>query len=79
TLKAARGKGLGRMLVAHILDHARNEGAKEIYLFTVGAEGFFERLGFRVIDRDMMPPAIQASDQFQVHCGDRAIAMVRPL
>ena len=73
------GSGLGSTLVGKIVDHARRRGVAELYLFTTGAAGFFERHSFVRVERTAMPPALQATDQFTHACGASAVAMRRVL
>jgi putative acetyltransferase len=50
-LPEARGRGLGRALLARVLAHARTQGARRVVLDTVEemrhAIDFYERNGFR--------------------------------
>jgi amino-acid N-acetyltransferase len=73
------GGGIGSTLVTRIVDHARSRGVTELYLFTTGAAGFFERHAFTRIDRAEMPQLLQATKQFTHACGATAIAMRREL
>jgi amino-acid N-acetyltransferase len=73
------GGGIGSTLVGRIVDHARRRGVTELYLFTTGAAGFFERHAFVRIDRSTMPPVLQATNQFTHACGATAVAMRRVL
>lgn len=73
------GSGIGSTLVTRILDRAHERGVTELYLFTTGAAGFFERHGFTRIDRTAMPAPLQATKQFVHACGATAIAMRREL
>lgn len=52
-----QGRGLGRRLVAHLLDEARREGLRKVFVLT-RAPGFFERLGFVKIDRESLPQKV---------------------
>src|SRR5262245_37713063 len=45
----ARGRGLGRRLVAERLAHAAATGATDAYLLATTAEAFFGRIGFAAI------------------------------
>lgn len=74
---AARGMGLGERLARAAIDVATERGAREIYLLTTGAEGYFPRLGFERIARDRLPAAIGASEQLRGACPATAIAMRR--
>lgn len=64
----ARGRGLGATLVAAAEGIARTAGAREAYLLTATAEGWFARLGYVSIPRSEAEPAIGASIEFQVAC-----------
>jgi amino-acid N-acetyltransferase len=74
-----RSTGLGRALVNAVLDSAREDGAHDAYLLTTTAEHYFPRLGFTVIPRSNVPPAVQASVEFRDACPTTAVVMHRPL
>ena len=62
-----RGEGLGYMLVETATNKARSEGVQRLYLVTDGAQGFFaEKLGFEVIDRKDVDPAIQTTVEYMM-------------
>jgi N-acetylglutamate synthase-like GNAT family acetyltransferase len=62
-----RGEGLGYLLVENAMRKARAEGALHLYLVTDGAQGLVgEKLGFDVIDRKDVAPAIAASNEYQM-------------
>jgi len=46
-----RCHGIGRVLVTAIEDQARQRGSRHLYLYTDGAITYYERLGWRAIDR----------------------------
>ena len=46
-----RRKGAGAVLVRAIEDQARQRGFSRLYLYTSDAVGFYERLGWEVLDR----------------------------
>ena len=46
-----RRKGAGAVLVRAIEDQARQRGFSRLYLYTSDAVGFYERLGWQVLDR----------------------------
>ncbi len=48
---AYRRQGAGRVLVGAIEAQARLRGFKELFLYTSGAAGFYERLGWAIVDR----------------------------
>ena len=74
-----RGTGGGRLLVAAAEEHARSQGVRSMYLLTTTAERFFEHLGFRRVDRDGAPAAIQATREFANLCPASAAFMVKRL
>jgi amino-acid N-acetyltransferase len=72
---SARGTGIGQALVQRLLDDARDEGVREIYLLTTTAEHYFPRFGFGVISREGVPAAVQASVEFREACPASAMVM----
>ncbi len=56
---AARGKGIGRRLVAACLDEARELGIRRVMSLTY-EKVFFEKLGFAVVDRQNLPHKVWA-------------------
>lgn len=75
----ARGRGVGSALVARLAEAARGDGAVRLWLLTTDAAGFFDRLGWRVVDRAAAPDAIRATGQFAAICPASATLMVRDL
>lgn len=41
-----RHKGIGRRLILHVMDLAKKEGIKILYLFTTDKEDFYQKLGW---------------------------------
>lgn len=74
-----RGQGLGVDLCEQIFAYAQQQGVKELYLLTTTAADFFPKLGFQIIDRDSVPPAIQATAEFASICPSTAVCMVKTL
>ena len=74
-----RGHGLGRRLVEAAVQEAHDLGVRQVMSLTY-EQAFFERLGFKVIDRHQLPMKVWADC---VHCPKNAacdeIAMVRVL
>jgi amino-acid N-acetyltransferase len=52
-----QGKGLGRMLVTELIEDARQLGLPTVFALTY-VPGFFESLGFRIIDKNQLPHKI---------------------
>lgn len=46
-----RRRGLSRMLVGAVEEHARSVGSNELHLYTDAAEGLYARLGWAVAER----------------------------
>ena len=76
---AVQGRGAGTALVAGLLEHARARGVRDVYLLTNTAEAWFPRFGFARIQRDAVPAALHASDEFQGACPDSAAIIRRTL
>nr|WP_298170223.1 arsenic resistance N-acetyltransferase ArsN2 [uncultured Pseudomonas sp.] len=76
---AARGQGLGQLLVAHAERHAAAQGAQTLYLLTTTAEAFFSQRGYRQAERATAPRAIAATRQFAGLCPAAAAFMCKSL
>lgn len=74
-----RGTGLGRAMVQHLEQHARDEGLAELVLLTQTAQRFFEAQGYRVIDRGSAPDTVQGSEEFKSLCPQSACCMSKRL
>jgi amino-acid N-acetyltransferase len=72
-----RGEGIARRLYASLLGHARGLEVERLFLLTTSANGFFEMLGFHVIEREVVPEAIRSTEEFRVLCPQTATCMVR--
>lgn len=70
-----RGRGHGRILVETVLGNARDRGIKTVYLLTGDAAAYFERLGFRTVDRKDIDDAVKKSSEFTEACCESAVAM----
>ena len=55
----------GRRLVEASLDEARQRSVRRVYLFTMYADAFFRRLGFREASLDGFEEAVRASRQYE--------------
>jgi amino-acid N-acetyltransferase len=60
-----RRKDEGRRLVEAALAEARRLGVARVYLFTMSADAFFGRLGFRLVQPEEFEEAVRASRQFE--------------
>lgn len=70
-----RRSGLGFALVRAVEQQARESGISQLVLLTQTAQPFFERQGYRVIERASAPESIQASDEFRSLCPQSAACM----
>lgn len=76
---SVRNAGLGARLVDGIIAQADSRGIGVLWLLTTTAEQWFPRFGFTVATRDAVPPAVQASREFQGACLSSATVMQRAL
>lgn len=76
---SARGQGVGRALFDALLDAARQQDVRALYLLTTDAEGYWSRLGFAPVARTDVPAAVRESAEFVGACPASAAAMHRPV
>ena len=74
-----RATGLGSALVERAEMHAREHGAKSMYLLTTTAASFFERRGYVAAPRDSAPAEIGATREFADICPASSAFMVKHL
>jgi amino-acid N-acetyltransferase len=79
TLPPVRGRGVGPVMVAAIEFEARLLGCQAIWLLTTSAAPFFERLGYEKCERESVPEAIRASEEFSALCPQSADVLVKRL
>ena len=70
-----RGQGLGKPLVEALEKEIVERGAKELYLLTTDAQGFFDKVGYSAIDRKDAPIEIQETPEFKEICSSTAIVI----
>jgi amino-acid N-acetyltransferase len=70
-----RGKGYGRTLCDLLIDQAKSRGIRELYLLTMTSESFFKHLGFRRIDRKIVPKVLQETSEFKELCPVSSVCM----
>ncbi|CAB3810826.1 arsenic resistance N-acetyltransferase ArsN2 [Paraburkholderia fynbosensis] len=75
----ARGVGLGKTIVAHLLAECRTRAIRSVVLLTTTAEHYFSGQGFAPVTRDEVPPPLLASSQFQGVCPASATEMLKVL
>jgi amino-acid N-acetyltransferase len=74
-----RGSGIGRTIVLELERRARGSHIGQLILLTQTAGLFFERQGYRAIDRKTVPTEVQTSEEFRVLCPASAICMAKTL
>jgi amino-acid N-acetyltransferase len=75
----ARTQGIGASLVQHAEDYAASHSVADMYLLTTTAESFFERRGYRRVDRTQAPRAIQSTPEFASLCPASSAFMIKQL
>jgi amino-acid N-acetyltransferase len=75
----ARTQGIGTLLVQHAEDYAASHSVATMYLLTMTAERFFERRGYRRVDRTQAPRAIQSTSEFVGLCPASSEFMIKQL
>jgi amino-acid N-acetyltransferase len=76
---AARGRGIGGLLVDALERYARGQRLDQLVLLTQTAAPFFANRGYRVIDRGGAPEAVSVSAEFRSICPASAICMTKDL
>jgi amino-acid N-acetyltransferase len=74
-----RGSGLGRTIVRELERIAGGARIGQLVLLTQTAQHFFERQGYRVINRDNAPRGVQGSEEFRLLCPASATCMAKTL
>jgi amino-acid N-acetyltransferase len=65
--------------VQHAEEYAASRRVNAIHLLTMTAEGFFQRRGYRRIDRRDAPRAIQSTTEFAGLCPRSSAFMIKRL
>jgi amino-acid N-acetyltransferase len=71
----ARGMSLGSAITKDLIQQAKKNTLKGIYLLTETAHGFFMLKGFKDISRDQVPEAVRSSSEFSRVCSPTASCM----
>ena len=74
-----RGHHHGSTLLQHVLRDASAAGVTKVYLLTESAAPFFERQGFRTVERTEAPSTIRHTREFKHLCPASARLMALPL
>ena len=74
-----RNHGLGKKLINALIQNCISNKVDELYLLTSTSVLFFEKLGFKIIERENIPQRISQTEQFKTLCPSSAIAMYKKL
>jgi len=74
-----RKHGYGERLVEALERQAARRQVRQLVLLTTTAASFFERAGYRAIERDSAPGALQETDEFRSLCPSSATCMAKVL
>jgi amino-acid N-acetyltransferase len=77
--ESARTHGLGSALTRYAEQFAVSKKIRSIYLLTTTAEPFFERLGYRRVDRAQAPASIAGTSEFCLLCPTSSAFMCKSL
>lgn len=75
----SRGNSIGKELVNFAESRSASLGVSQLYLLTTTAYNYFERLGYKVINRDLAPEQIRQTSQFSSICPSSAVFMVKEI
>lgn len=78
-LPHARHRGIGGGMLALLLRRAFDKGARDAWLLTTTAAPFFERAGFKCVERMTAPTAILSTRQAESLCPSTATLLTRSI
>jgi len=78
-VESLRGGGIGSALYDRVLVRARELGLSRLFLLTTTAAPFFERRGFRRVERSETPEVVARSSQFATLCPATATCLTLSL
>ena len=74
-----QGKGLGKSITRQLELRCKDKGISTVYLLTETAEAFFNRQGYRVVDRASAPQSIKHSSEFTTVSSATGILMKKSI
>ena len=77
--KEYRNRNIASLLVDALEKHATSVGIDSLYLLTETAPRYFEKKGYRILNRNEIPACVQASSEFSHVCPQSAVAMNKKL
>jgi amino-acid N-acetyltransferase len=72
-----RSRGLGRRIVERLIAEADARQLRGLYLLTTTAADYFPHFGFERVTREMVPPELRGTAEFQGACPASATVMRR--
>jgi amino-acid N-acetyltransferase len=72
---SARGIGIGSLLTRAAVEKGRERSIADLFLLTIDAAPFFEKLGFRHLDHKDAPAEIRGTREFSELCPSTARLM----
>lgn len=73
--KDLQKRGLGKFIVDELEKITRQKAINQLYLLTTTAENFFNKMGYKVIDREDVPIEIRNTTEFSSVCPSTAVVM----
>lgn len=77
--KEYQNQGWGKNLTKQILQYAQARHVKELYLLTTTAESFFQKLGFKTVNKNAAPEIIRSTGEFSSLCPSTAVLMYKEI
>ena len=77
--QSARSTGIGKQLVDAVETRAAELGVSELWLLTIDADAYFQRLGYSCVKRADAPEEIRQTEEFSDLCPGDAVLMRKRL
>lgn len=71
--------GLGQQLVSALEKYAHKNNIQRLYLLTTTAAKFFEKCGYQLVERDVVPASIKQTLSFRALCPGSAAVLLKYL
>ncbi len=73
--KELRNLGIGRALVLHVIELAKNKKLKELFLITEAVQNYYLKFGFELVERNKISGNVLNSQEFRGACLESANVM----
>lgn len=74
-----RNQAIATRLVAAIEKYAKSHGVEAVYVLTLDAADFFQKLAYELSDRQTAPAGLQATEEFRTLCPATAQCLCKRL